>query len=180
MSDESPAPKPGIVRRGQKKPFVKSTVKEIDQWIEKIAADIVSGYTRGQLVRRYSNNCNKHWRTIDIYIVRARELLQKQADMTPEQARATGIGVLMKGLKSKKIDHNFRAEERLAKIFGYDQPSRQEISGPNGNPIELLAGPRPLQHLSDADLLELTEGKKIIKLEPAQLPEPQPKEIKND
>lgn len=56
--------------------------------------------------------------------------------MPKDEARELGLTVILDCLKSTNAGVRIRAEQRLAEITGYNAPTRTELSGPNGAPIQ--------------------------------------------
>lgn len=167
MSDESPAPKLGIVRPGNERPFKKATEAEIAERAEEIAYAIVRQMSKHEIHKMFCAKFDVHWKTIDRYMGRARQLIAERSNLTPESARELSVSVWLDIIKTGSNRERLDAASCIVETCGGKSPTRQEISGPNGNPIELLAGARPLQHLSLEELGEIASGKKIIELKPS-------------
>ena len=131
--------KPPVIRPGQKRPFIKGTAAEVQERIESVAQMLVRQATRGEIHKHVSDKWNKTWRAADTYIGRAKSFLRKQAQMTPEEGRAQGIGILIDVLRIGNVSQRLAAEKRLGEIIGYDAPRRQELSGPEGAPLALAS-----------------------------------------
>jgi hypothetical protein len=57
----------------------------------------------------------------------------------------------------KAVDRVLRIAERRAKLLGLDAPTRRELSGPDGGPIESEVTYEDLSRLSDAELSALEQ-----------------------
>lgn len=168
-------PTHGIVRPGNVKPFKKCTKDEFEERVEKVAQMLVEQRTPGEIKRWLADEFGLMHRQRAVYIACARDWLAKRATMTNEQAEELIVNGILDAIRHGTIKNRLSAMALLADIKGL-RVTKTELTGASGGPLDLLAGPRPLQHMTDADLMDLTSGKKIIKLEPAQLPEPQPKQ----
>ncbi len=101
------------------------------------------------------------FRTIDVYISRARVIVEKASDTTRDQARAKAVAFYEQFINSAKGTPRDRiaAQQRLDEIFGIDAPKqvRTELSGPEGGPIATKQE-NPLAGLSIERLRELAIG----------------------
>jgi hypothetical protein len=87
---------------------------------------------------------------------RAKAIAMVEETIRTAHARSTlnassnvGVGYLNVSLK---------AQERLAKLRGLDAPARQEVSGPDGAPIELALPDHPILALERAELRARVEA----------------------
>jgi hypothetical protein len=127
--------------------------------VAEVAGLLIKGWNRYEIHKKCCPQYDRDWHQIDIYISRAKELLREQSKMTPEDAKALGVGVLFRALR-KGGNQSLAAERRLGEIFGYDAPRRAELTGVNGGPLELLAGARPFKGLTIEELE--AEARRII------------------
>lgn len=136
-----PPRKPPIVRKGQKKPYVKGTNDQLQERIEETAGLLAMGATKTEIHKVVGGKHNVVWRTVDIYIARARKWLEKQADRTQEQVRSESVNWYERQLKSSgaALRDKIKCRERLDEIYGIDAPKRQQISTPEGEPLEIAA-----------------------------------------
>jgi len=128
------------VRPNNRKPYKKSTVREIEEIVDAVCIMLVRQFTKTQIHTAVENKFNKDWSTTDrIYIPRAKERLAKQASQTKEEAKSNGIGVLLDILRTGTAKERIMAERRLSEIHGYNAPTHhtQHISTPIGEKIVL-------------------------------------------
>lgn len=123
----------GIIRPGQKTIYRKATLEEQEERIEFLAEEIRKNplITKYQMRELMAKRYKIHWRTTDeIYIVRAHKLLDKESAMTSDQARKIGLNKVISLLsRSKNEGIQLKAEERLAKIKGYEAPTKHALEG---------------------------------------------------
>lgn len=142
-----PERKPPVIRRGQKKPFVKATLKQQEERIEWLAKQYAANPAMGKyeahriMAKRY----NLHWRTIDeIYIVRAKKLLQTRARINSEQVKDLVVNVLLEEVNKMKGAAKVSALRLLGDIFGI-VVSKHQIGGlTDAPPIKTKEEPNPL------------------------------------
>jgi hypothetical protein len=137
-----PKPKPAktpVVRRGQVKPYVKATNAVIEQRVEEVAFLLARGASKTQMHETIGVKHNLHWRTVDVYIVRARKLLRDRSNRSREDVRGDAVAFYQSVLLSAKTTtvEKIKAQTRLDEIFGIDAPQRTELSGPEGQPMKL-------------------------------------------
>lgn len=137
--------KPPVIRRGQKKAYVKATNDEIERRVEETAFLLAAGSTKSDLHQAIGQKYNLHWRTVDIYIARARAFLLKQANKTRDEVRADAVNFYESILKNptSTTRERLQARTRLDEIYGIDAPRRTELSGPDGKPMQVQTKTEP-------------------------------------
>jgi hypothetical protein len=140
--------KPGVQRNivrhncTGKSTGIRTTNAEISRRIMLVASMISRGAFKSQIHALITKNYHVHWRTVDNYIVRARELLlsgiQKARDELIGESYGFDCSVLRDSDAS--IGDKLRAQQCIDDLLALRAPQmqRHELSGPNGAP---LAGP---------------------------------------
>lgn len=145
-------------------PRRKPTAQEHAERIDFVAARVARTCTRSEIHSAFRKRWAwVHWKTIDNYIVRAREQLRRQASMSKDDAKQIGLGVILGVMKEGKPIERIRAEERLAAIMGYDAPKRTEVSGPGGLPIQSVDVSLNMNEIRDRVRVAV-EGEEAVKL----------------
>ncbi|MDE2020715.1 MAG: hypothetical protein KGJ13_10300 [Patescibacteria group bacterium] len=116
-----PERKPPVIRRGQKKPFVKATLKEQEERIEWLAKEFAKNPAMGKheahriMLKRY----NITWSTVDsIYIPRAKKLLHLRTDLTTGEVQDLVSNTLIEEVPKMKGAAKVAALRLLCDIFG--------------------------------------------------------------
>lgn len=132
--------KPPQSAKRQKK-YVKPTQKQIEERVNAIKCYIADkpGVSRYELHKRFCKEFNVEWPTIDRYLDRAREMIQKQSNRSKEEFRANAIIFYEKVIADPKarFTEKLRAEMLLTQLVGCDAPSRVELTGREGAPLQL-------------------------------------------
>ena len=131
---ETPA---GKIRPQQRTPYRKSTREEVEQRVELCAQLICQQATMGQIKKVFREKFSLDFRTVPMYVSRARKYLAVQAGRSKDDMRREGVGLLQSIIRTGTTKEKLAAEKRLAEIFGYDSPHRSEISGPGSTPIKV-------------------------------------------
>jgi hypothetical protein len=124
-----------------KKPYHKPTNHEAEERIEFVAGLIVQQKRRMEIHRGVIKRWGVHWRTADRYLVHARRYLQKQAQMTSNEAKAVGVNVLLSVFREGKPGERVAAERRWSEIFGYSAPTTIRDSRQPGDSISISGQP---------------------------------------
>jgi hypothetical protein len=131
---ENPPP-PGV-RPGQKKPYVKPTVKELRERYD-IVAQLLAHKTKGQIHDFCRERWNVEWRTADRYMACAREGMLAALGLTKQEMRAL----------SATIREKLFAVQRIDELFGLALPRTVEVSGPGAK--ESAVAPAVILYLPD-------------------------------
>jgi len=138
--------KPPVIRKGQRKPYIKATTQEMEERIEFVARCLVRQLSKMEIHKAIKLKFNIEWRMTDIYIAHARRYLQKQSRMSKEEAKDNGIGVLLDVIRTDP-KQRVQAEKRLSEIFGYNAPVKLQPVGEDGiGPAEFIV------HVSEKEL----------------------------
>ena len=115
----------------------KATNEVIEQRVDLIADYLRENplSTRGKIHKRFCGKFKLHWVTVDRYVIRARNILRKQANVKLEDGRVMGLGVLYNLLNDKNHGIRVKAETRMADILGYNAPTQTRIGSPDGSPL---------------------------------------------
>ena len=146
--------KPPIIRKGQKKPFKKATAEEVEERVEFTSRLVIRMYSKTEIHKCLKEKFDVEWRMVDIYIARAKKFLQKQANMSRDDAKQIGVNTLLDVMRTGKPSERTSAERRLAEIFGYDAPRQFRVTTPEGQPFEVKDN-RPLEKVPTQRLIEL-------------------------
>lgn len=113
-----------MIRAGQKKPFRKSTQREIDSRIDRIATCIARGNSSREIREICRREFQIEFRQTAEYIARARSLLADESGITREQARAESIRYWRTAMNDEKRTPRERDEARrnLDLIYGTHAP----------------------------------------------------------
>jgi len=125
MSEDSIKKKP-VIRKGQKKPFIKGTNQQVEERIEYTATLVAKLYTKTEIHKAITEKYNLDWRTSDRYIGRAKLYLAKQAQMTSDAAKEVGVGVLLDVMRNGKASERVAAARLWTDIFGLAAPVKTE------------------------------------------------------
>ena len=160
MSEQPKKKNGGGWNKGQK--GKKATNQVIEARIDQVAKHLREQplASKFDLHKAFCRKFGVVWQTVDVYVGRARRLLQKESKMTTEQARAHGVGVLFNLLNDSNHAIRIKAETRLASIYGYDAPTQTRVGSPDGSslpsaviaPIVHFVLPEKREH-PDADTL---------------------------
>ena len=130
------------IRNGQRRPFHKSTLEQQER-ITEFVADMLIGLAKPHEIKdAVRKEFNRQHRTAVAYIARAKKLLRKQAEMMPQDAKGIGVHVLLGVMRSGKPSERVAAERRFSEIYGYNAPTRSEITGPDGAPLTTVVAPQ--------------------------------------
>jgi hypothetical protein len=148
--------KGGIIRPGQRKPFIKGTARQIQERVEFVAGLLVKEKTRTEIHRAVRRKFNIEYLQCDLtYVKRAKEWLVERCNITAAQAKSKGLNVLVDVLRTGTNGERLKAERRLAEVFGYDAPRRMEVTGRDGEP---LLKERPFRNVPTEELIRLAES----------------------
>jgi hypothetical protein len=154
-TEQDPRPK-----KPAKKPRKKRTTKQkaaemaIEQRREQTTKLRVAGWTVREIAGHLKVGLATVQRDLDAVLARTRST----ADGFVEQQKAISLERLdtaMKGIWPSVVTGDFdavdrlvRIEQRRAKTLGFDAPTKQELSGPDGDPIPIDARSQLLERLA--------------------------------
>lgn len=127
----------------------------MDQRTEEAVAVIANdpSIQRCALHKRFLNKWRCKWRTVDRIVARARAELLVRLGRSKETFRSESLAFYEAKARDKEasVSDQIRARERIDKLLGLDAPTRSELSGPDGEPVEISAqlDPESIQLLSD-------------------------------
>lgn len=130
------------MRKGRSGRKANSTQKEIEARVEYVAALLTKqpNLSRYALHRQLCEKWNVHWRTVDIYIVRAREGLRNRLKRTQEEIRSNAVAFYEAIISDKRQHKDVRlralavkAQENLCKLLGVETPQKIEVTNPDGS-----------------------------------------------
>ena len=130
--------KPPVIRRGQRKPFIKATVEQINERIELVENLLGQGVKTGQIKRAIISQYGVAYGQVLIYIARARANIQKRFSQNKEEHRADSFSfyeAIAAPNSKASAGARLRARQRIDELLGLDAPRRTEFSGPDGAPI---------------------------------------------
>jgi hypothetical protein len=115
----------------------KATNEVIEQRVDQMAKYLREHplASRFDLHKKFCRKFGLVWQTVDVYADRARRLLRRESNMTPDQARGLGVGVLHNLLNDRNPAIRIKAEQSLRDIFGYSAPTQHRIGSPDGSPL---------------------------------------------
>ncbi len=130
------------IRNGQRRPYRRSTLEQKQRITEFVADLLVHCARTSEIHDAVRREFDRHWVTANAYIVRAKQYLQQQAAMSADEAKSKGVHVLLRVMQEGKPSERVAAERRLSEIYGYNAPSRSELSGPGGAPLNAVVAPQ--------------------------------------
>lgn len=138
LPKRKPRKREPVIRANNKtRPYVKATIREIAAIVEFVAEMIVKQKTKHEIHKAVDEKFHKTWSACDqMYIPRAYALLRERANMTRDEARSFGVGVLLDVVRTGNNRERLGAIEQLSKIYGINAPTKTEVSGPDGAPIQ--------------------------------------------
>lgn len=154
--------KQGIVRPGQKKPYKKASLDEIEERIAEVEMMLGRHARKGQIHRFIKDKYGVEWRTVDIYIARARVNLLERLRQTKENHRCQSLALYEEILLTGNPREKILAQERIDKLLGLEAPRSIAVGGIEGSaPIKIADerkyDPRKL------DVTKLKNLKSILK-----------------
>ena len=114
------------------------TRAEHDERVEFVAELLVRQQKRMQIHRAVQAKWPVHWRSVDRYLVHAKEMLRKQAQMSKDDAKNIGVNVLIGVFREGKASERVAAVRVWSEIWGYNAPVKHEVSGADGQPLQPL------------------------------------------
>lgn len=157
---------PPVIRKGQKTPYVKTTDLQIEERVEFVARLLVKQFTKTEIHKKVCQKFKVCWRTCDRYLASAKIWLQKQAQMTSEEAKSTGINVLLGVFREGKPNERVSAERCWREIFGYSAPTKIVDTARPGE-VVTITNPMPVQPQVH---LFLPEGRRAMFVKPESTP----------
>lgn len=154
-----------IVRTGQKKPFKKCTQQQVEERIEFTAGQLVRQVPKWKLAKELKKRYNLEFRQVADYIARSKKFLQKQASLTPQDAKEIGVNVLLDVFREGKPNERVQAEKCFREIFGYSAPTKIVDSR---HPAEAVTISNPSPVLPQVHLF-LPEGRKVMFKDPKEI-----------
>lgn len=148
----------GKIRKGQRKPYHKATLEEVEDRIDYCLKLIIRGCTKAEIHRQMRDKFNVDWQVVDsIYIVRAEKLRRERAAMSTGEARDFVVTNLLDVAKIGKDSARISACAELSQIFGCYAPRKSEFSGPGGKPIQTEDVSSELKGLDKATLRSIVD-----------------------
>lgn len=116
---------------------IKSTAKEVTNRLDEVTDYLCSGYRRNEITDKMCAKYGIHWRTVDRYMVRAREILMEELGKPKDEHRSDVLGEYQQILHTEDATHSDKLQALKGKreMLGLDAPKRTELSGPDGGPI---------------------------------------------
>jgi hypothetical protein len=127
-----------VLRRGQRKPYVKATNAEIARRVETVARLLGDKQaTRTEIHDYCRQNYGVVWQTAERYVRRAQEFLLQRAGKTKEQVFSEAVVFNEGVLRNDKatIRERLIARHELNELFGIYPRRRTEISGSEAAPL---------------------------------------------
>jgi hypothetical protein len=127
----------GKIRRGQKKPYRKSSNAVLGERIASVICFLERDAmaTDAEIKAFIKEQFNVEWRQAFVYMQRAREEITKRANMSKDKAREIVVSSLLHKIKHGSDMVSLRALEQLAKIIGLYASAKLELTGAEGGPI---------------------------------------------
>lgn len=126
----------GVIRRGQRAVFKKSTQEEMEQRISEVADYIAAnpfihdGELKDWIKKAYHIKWWQAWN----YINKARKLIVKRSNIDAPQAKDMVVNYLFNVMRTGNRNEGLRAADQLRGIYGLDV-KHVRVSDPNGNPV---------------------------------------------
>jgi hypothetical protein len=152
------------MKRKDIKPFRKATYEQIEERIELVQSLLSQGVLKGQIKRVILAKYGITARQCEEYISRAKDAIRKQFGQNKDQHRKDSFAfyqaIAAPGGKASP-GARLRARQRIDELLGLDAPRVQQISGPEGGPIqsETFTIEKPLSREAGRKMLELLENR---------------------
>jgi hypothetical protein len=146
----------------ESRPISKPTAEQIAERVEYVARLL-----RGQLPKyrirelfraRYGSHV--HWRTVDNYVVRAREAIRREEGIDPKREKQSSLDVYRSIVSDPEATRREKilAQERIDKLLGLESPQRVETVTP---PAVVLVSVRTREEARELELRE-SNGPQIV------------------
>lgn len=135
---EKSTPTPaGVIRRGQRRPYRKSTNEEMEQRISEVADFIASKpfIHNGEIKAWIKDTYGIDWWQANLYIKRARLLIAKRSKITKAEAKDLVVNFLFNTMRDGTKGEALKASEQVAKVFGLEAPKNLRLGDPDGKPM---------------------------------------------
>ena len=127
-----------VIRRGQKRPYIKTTLDEIERRVDDVHSLLSKRMRKGEIHRRICKKYKVDWRTVDNYINRARERILQDLRETKEFHRSKSLALYEHVIAAGTPREATLAQERIDKLLGLEQPRALNIGGIEGSaPIKI-------------------------------------------
>ena len=107
----------------------------MEERIEYVSRLIVKQLSKTEIHRAVEQKFNSHWATTDRYIIRAKALLKKQAEMTPQDAKNLAITSLLDVIRTGKPSERTGALRLWTEIFGFAAADKIVLQNPDGTAL---------------------------------------------
>lgn len=148
--------KPPVIRRGNKKPFVKHTPQEIEKRVDDVETLLGRRARKSQIHEIICKKYNVDWRTVDLDIGRARARLLQRLNETKNEHKSKALALYEQILLTGNPREKILAQERIDKLLGLEAPRQIGIGGGDGMPpvqtVVKDVTERPLKGYSKDDL----------------------------
>jgi hypothetical protein len=155
----TPDNRQGKIRRGQRKPYRKSSnavlAERIAQVVTFLERDALA--SDAEIKAFIKEHFGVEWRQAMVYLSRAREEINRRSNMTHATARSIVVPTLLHKIKNGSDQIALRALEQLARIFGLYAPAKTELTGADGGPIK-TKDENPFAGLTIAELKALARS----------------------
>lgn len=150
MPNEMPTALRPMRKRVKNPKHPRATNQEVQDRLQLVYELLAKAHTKGMIKKVMMEKFGLGPRGTEEYISRARGIMIKDA----QQDRQILVGEsaaffkdMMRKPNARDAD-KLRAAEALNQLFGLNAPARQEVSGPNGGPIQIVK-PRVMLYLPD-------------------------------
>ena len=135
-------------------PRNRPTQEEFRERVQLVKQLLASGYRRWEIKKHI---CEKFLgikvRVVEHYISHARAILLDETGKPKAILRGESYGVYLSAIKAPDCEwrDKIRAQEAIDRLLGLCEPvhSRQEVTGPNGGPVQLVAIPDDPKRLTE-------------------------------
>jgi len=124
----------GIVRPGQRRPFVKPTQAQVEERVVEVENLLRAGpILKSTIIAHVKKKFNVEWRTAEEYLARARARLLLRLDQKKSEHRAESLAFYEGAILDSQatVGEKIRARERIDKLLALElqHPVRIEHSG---------------------------------------------------
>lgn len=120
-------------------PGIKPTNEELEKRALAVLDRMVSGHSKHAIRIMAASTWSVDSRTSDRYMARAAKILNDAANLPRAELINRAMGFYESVMRSRDATYRdkLRAQERIDKLFGLEAPTRTELTGANGLPIEV-------------------------------------------
>lgn len=110
--------------------MAKSTNKEMEGRVTKVASLMCNGLLRTQIHELCKREWGVGWRMAERYMARAREMLKSEVSKERADLVAGAVGYYMGVIRTPGVEtrDKLKARERLDALLGLDMPSKSEVT----------------------------------------------------